>query len=375
MEFKGNKYNGEEQILEILKEKKKYEVDVSGDTFRKKCEQRLFTTQSLPWREIKLRAATTIKWQWHHPEALEDLKADCLHKDIWREDGGYVDKGPFPQPKTGILIKEQHRDDDSGEVSLRLTPVHGDTIYYDVGAEATTASAKVDGATLKTKELRVSFLVVDSTGEHETGPAFSWQNRITLKYRIYQSGADKRMELQAAPSATIRYTTEGSDPKVGGAVYDGPFLLPPGSPFVLAYAERDGVGSEVERIPISWDKDESVKVDPARPATWHRGHAYNSTKESYEFLARMAKYQAEAAGVAVTIIGESGDQGWIELRTAEDKQLEPDLIEECLDVLRRLQTTGQVQLQADALHFTMGQDLLDWVEEVKTTLQPGEVKQ
>jgi hypothetical protein len=51
------------------------------------------------------------------------------------------------------------------------------------------------------------------------------------------------------------------------------------------------------------------------------------------------------------------------------------MIEECLDVLRKLQSTGQVQLTADALHFALGQDLLEWVEEVKATLQPGEVKQ
>ena len=43
--------------------------------------------------------------------------------------------------------------------------------------------------------------------------------------------------------------------------------------------------------------------------------------------------------------------------------------------LRKLQGSGQVQLGGEALHFTLGQDLLDWVEEVKTALKPGEVKQ
>ena len=57
------------------------------------------------------------------------------------------------------------------------------------------------------------------------------------------------------------------------------------------------------------------------------------------------------------------------------KRVAPALVEECLEALRKLQTSGQVQLAAKALHFSIGQDLLDWVEEMKTTLQPDEVRQ
>lgn len=376
MRFEGNRYNGEQQIVQLLKEKMKFTEDVSGETFRKKCERRLFTTQSLPWREIKQRAATNIVWQWHHPSALDDLKADCLHKDIWREDGGYVDKGPFPQPKTDVLVNIKSRDDDTGEVTLRITPVNGDAIYYDVGGVATTASAKVDGAELKTKDLKISFLVIDSKGEHETGEPLLWSNPITLKYRVFQKGTDKCIELASAPpTAVIHYTTNGSDPKVAGAVYDDPFVIPHGAPLVLAYAEQDGIVSEVERIPISWERDETVKVDTKRKAIWNREHGFNSTRDSYEFLSRLKKYQAQVSGLMLTISGEGGDKEWIELQMYEDKKVEPALVEECLEALRKLQTTGQVQLRADTIHFDSGQQLLDWVEEVKTTLQPSEVRQ
>ena len=181
MRFKSNDYNGEQQIQTLLEEKRKFETAISGEIFRKKCEQRLFTTQSLPWKEIKRRAATNPQWQWHHPRALEELKTDSITKDIWRENGGYVDKGPFPQPKTSVLVNEKTRNDDNGEVVLEIALVHADTVYYDVGAQATTASAKLDQSQLKTKELRVSFLAVDSTKVHETGDSVTWENRITLK--------------------------------------------------------------------------------------------------------------------------------------------------------------------------------------------------
>ena len=377
MQFEGNRYNGEQQILQLLKEKMKFEEDIAGEIFRKKCERRLFTTQSLPWREIKQRAATNTLWQWHHPSALDDLKTDCLRRDIWREEGGYVDKGPFPQPKTSVIITEQTRDETTGEVTLRITPVNGDTIYYDVGGVATSASAKVDGATLKISDLRASFLVVDSKNEHETGQAIPWQNRITLKHRIYQSGTDKRIELRTVPEATIYYSTDGSDPKLARAVYEDPFIIPRGSPFVLAYAERDGVSSVVERIPITWKREEAVQVDRKRPATWkpRQRFGFNSTRDSYEFLARVKKHRARLSGLTITISGEGGDKEWVELTTYEAKRVDPMLVEECLEALRKLQTTGQVQLAAEALHFEAGRDLEDWVEEVRTTLQPGEVKQ
>lgn len=380
MKFEGNRYNGEQQILELLKEKMKFTEDVASESFRKKCEQRLFTIQSIPWSEIKRRAAMLPKWQWHLPSALDDLKTACILKDIWREEGGYVDKGPFPQPKTTANVQEVLRDLDSGEATLKITAINGDTIYYDFGAPASTASAKLDGATLKTTELAASFLVVDSTGVHATGDPVTWRNRITLKYRFFQSGMDRMCELRAAPPAPMCYSTDGSDPKVAGATYDGPFQVSSNAVVILAFAERDGAVSEVLRVLVpkgggNGGAGGAPIVDPKRPAVWNRAFNFLSTKESYECIERARKHHALFAGVSVMIMGEGGDKEWIELQTFPEKQVTPELVEECLATLRKLQASGQVQLGCTALHFTLGQDLLDWVEEVKTELKPGEVKQ
>jgi len=377
MRFDSNKYSGEQQIIDLLKEKQKFTEDVASETFRKKCEQRLFTIQSMPWNEIKKRAAMLPKWQWHLTSALDDLKTACLQKDVWRENGGYVDKGPFPQPKTRAEVQEKLRDSDTGEATLKVTAVNGDTIYYDFGATASTASAKLDGSELKTTELSASFLVIDSTHVHETGEPYTWKNRITIKYRFFQSGTNRMLELRTAPPAPISYTTDGSDPKLAGASYDGPFNINPGCMIVLAYSERDEVTSQVERIqvPTGTVGGPPVLVDPKRPAVWTRAFELLSTQETYETIERAKKYKACFSGVKVTIMGEGGDNEWIELQTYQEKIGSPEQVEECLTVLRKWQGSGQVQLGGAALHFTLGQDLLDWVEEVKTTLKPGEVKQ
>ncbi len=376
MKFEGNKYSGEGQILEVLKGKMKFTDDISSDTFRKKCEQRLFTQQSMPWNEIRRRAATNSKWQWHRNDALEQLKADCIFKTAWREDAsGFVDKGPFPQPKTAVQIVEQTRDDDTGKVSLRITPTHGDSIYWEVGGTATTSSERLDGNTLETDDLRISVLAVDATKVHETGEPYTWQNRITIKHKIYQSGDDKMCELRAAPSAPLRYTTDGSDPKVAGALYESSFVVPKGSPMILVHAERDGVATNIERINISWDKAEEVKVEPTLPVTWKRRHQTESTKETYELLGRLAKYKTKGVGIAVTIGGESGVKEWVEFTTYEEKQVDGESLQKCLEPMRSIQGDGQVKLTIKALHFESGQSLLDWVEDAKTTLSAGEIKQ
>jgi hypothetical protein len=374
MKFEGNNYSGESQILELLREKMKFTDDVTGDTFRKKCEQRLFTQQVMPWKEIRRRAATNTKWQWHLPEALDRLKEECIHRDVWREDGGFVDKGPFPQPATDVSIREQSRDDEAGEAVLRVTPVHGDAVYWEVGSAATTASASLEGQTFKTDTLRVSFLAVDSTGTHETGSPVEWQNRITLKYRIFGAANDKQMELRAAPSAAIRYTTEGSDPKVSGAAYDDPFMIPKGCTVVLACAEKGGIFSDVEHIPVP-KEDKPIPIDPDRPATWLREQRTQSTQDTYAFLKRMTAHHATAVGLTVTIGGEGNVREWIELTTFENKQVGPGHVEECLEALRKVQTEGQVKAEFRGLHFEKGQGLLDWVEAVRAILEPGEVRQ
>lgn len=377
MKFEGNRYNGEDQVITVLKEKQKYTEDIASDTFRKKCEQRLLTTQSLPWSEVKKRAAMFPKWQWHKPDALDDLKVDCIHKDLWRENGGYVDKGPFPQPSTGVRFQEMGRDPKTGTVTLRVIPVHGDIIYWDTGGKATTASAKMDSDTLTLRELRASFFAVDSSGVHQPGEAQAWTNTITLLHKIH-GNPEKKCSLEAVPPATIRYTTDGSDPKVNGAIYESAFTIPRGATLVLAFAERDGIQSVVEHIRVTWDEKREITVDPTLPAAWKRTQSFAAptTRESYEFLERLRKYNVQAKGPRINITGEgSHARKWVDLQTSDDNKCGADLIDRVLTVLREMQPEGQVQIEANELLFPTGQDLLGWVEEVKTTLHVGEVKQ
>ena len=327
----------------------------------------------MPFSEVKKRAAMNPKWQWHHPSALDNLKSRMILEDQWREEGGYIDKGPFAAPSTRVRVQVLKQDEETGVATLRLTPEHADTVHYEIGdSSPTTASAKIDDLlNFKTSELRLSFLAVDSKGLHETGEPTFWKNRIGLKYRTYQQGDDRMCELQSAPAVPIHYTTDGSDPRNGGGIYDGPFPVPEGTVCVLAVAQKDGVASEPVRIDIDWSKKEGVSVDPAKPATWSRSHDFSTTKESYEFLARMKKFSATAPGCRVTV----GDVRWIDVTSDGKVELSHSQIESILDCIRGIVSEGQVALSAPRLHFPSGQRLLDWVADAHTELKPGEVEQ
>lgn len=371
MNYMDNNYRGEQQICEVLASKQKFTKEIQSDTFRKKCEQRLFGNQkTMPWSEIKKRAAMNIQWQWHHPKALDDLKATLTHQDKWREVLDQVEIGPFEQPPTSVKVQQISRNDETGEAMLKIIPVNGDAVYYEIGGVATAASMKIsDLKAFKTKELRVSFVCVDSTGEHQTGAAMEWTNKITIKSKCYQDGDQRKVQLVAAPTAPIRYTTEGSNPKVAGALYQGPFALPPAAKLVLAIAEKDGIESNLHHLDV--EEEEVVKIDPTKPVIWRSQQIAQSTASSYELIAQLNKFNGKLSGVAIVV----GSKHWAELNFDQDSKMAGAEIQSAVEMLRSLLGAEQdVSLRGEKVHFELGQGLLDWVAEVHTELSRHEVE-
>ena len=379
MEFRENRYNGEEQVREALKGKMKFTTDVESDGFQRRIEARLFTQRSMLWTEIKRRAATAPVWQWHRPDALERMKAQCLHTDAWREDGSYVDKGPFPKPATTVHVRELSRDDDNGVVKLRLSPVNGDTLYAETGAPATPASQRLAGRDFETADLRVSFLAVDSTGEHETGDAVDYAGRITLKSRQYTDGDQRMVELRAAPDAPIRYTTDGSAPALSGGAYEGSFAVPPGTRLVLAIAEKDGIVSDQHRLEIA-ERPAEKPIAPDKPAVWRpaREFEFNTTRTAYGFIARLKKHGGSASGLRLAVQGEAvghGSGDWVELNLSDGLLLDGERIEQAVEHLRGLVDGGEVAVNAKRIHYPTGQHFLDHVADLRTQYRREDVEQ
>ncbi|HPI14570.1 MAG TPA: DUF499 domain-containing protein [Spirochaetota bacterium] len=373
MQFQDNNYNGEEQIRQVLKEKYKFTEESSGDGFRQKVEQKLFTRQSMPLNEIKERAATDPSWLWYSTRAMDQLKDSMVQKDFWRESGGYVDKGPFAKESTDIQVMELRRDEDTGMTTLRLVPKHADTVYFDIDTPATPSSLKVDDVNnFQTHELKLSFLAVDSSGNHSTGKPREWKNRITLKYRIYDQGDKKMLELQSAPPAKIRYTTDGSDPKTSGGNYDGPVEIPKKTTMVLAIAEEKGIYSEKRHINVDKKGTGKLEIDPARPLEYRplKRKKTTTTHDTYTALKLYKKHGAELSDLCITCNDEATQQ-WIEVSYSEKLKVSVEHIEAQIDSHRTaFMKDGKVSVSMHyaIVHFENGQCFLDWAAESKCDL-------
>jgi hypothetical protein len=369
MEFKANHFNEEDQIIKTLASTGKY-IDsaeaLMNETFRSKCEARLFTQRSMRWQDIKERAATYPLWNWHPLNALENLKLDMLKKDFWREEGGYLDKGPFPKEKTVVMIQELSRDVITGEVKLRLTANFGDTIYYEVGGSATTASHKVENPNeFRTMEMIISFLAIDSTKEHEAGDAKEWRNQIKVKgQKISGSNGQAQVHLSALPSGTIRYTTDGSSPENNGGLYDGPFDIPENCVIVQAIAQKQGIKSELFKLAIPKDKKKR-EINKHQPLTLERRARVrtNSTSETYQELGLYKKNQAKINDFEINFnMSENYIKTSFDPRTFVDMvQLEKH-IENTREIFIQEQEVT-ITIEFDKVSFNTGQNFLDWAKE------------
>jgi hypothetical protein len=374
MQFTGNDYRGEKQIVDTLIEKRKFTEDITSETFVRYVEGKLFGSQkSLPWRDIKAKAAQTTDWLWHKPNALDQLRDEMLRKDLWRANGDWIERGPFEPPKTSVSIREIDRNDDNGEVRLKIIPTFGDTIHYEIGeSPVTTASSTLDfQEPYLTKELKLSFLCVDSKGKHETGEVAQYQNRITLKHRFFQDGNRRMLELKAAPNATIKYTTDGSDPLANGGLYENPVEIADHVKIVVAAAERQGIRSEVKTFRVPEKTGAGAEIDHRLPTVWKKKLKKESTAEVYECLVILKKHDVALSETAIAVNGTN----WIALETDGKLIFNHEQLSKMLVFLQEMLSKGELTLEAGKLHFPTGQHLFDYVRDTKDTPNNEDIEQ
>jgi hypothetical protein len=381
--FQGNNFDGETLIRNTLEKAQKFTTDVSSDTFRKKCEARLFSGQKISsWNEVRRRAATQMEWNFHHPKALEDLKKQMLDRQVWVDEGGAINTQP-PAPETTVKFTEIGRDEKTGEVTLKIQAIYGDVVRYEIGdSEPTTASASVADTsggykTFKTKDMCLSFKCFDTQGKNKLGSAIVWKNKIVLKHRVFQEADEWKVEFTATPKGEIRYTTDGSNPIDYGGIYDSPLVVPASSRFVLAYAKSDGIASEVEKIDVDEYRKGGSIIQPDLPATWNCKKRGLTAKEAFEFIQQMEKYQGQAFGVSVEVRS-NDESGEVCYDAAPENKLSAAALEELSQHLQDTFKNGQGSqrfIDIDRVTLEKAQLLKDWFAAIKYQPKPGEIKQ
>jgi hypothetical protein len=372
LEFKENSFKGEEQIINVLAEADKFEDYQADDEFmdlmQKKCEQRLFTQKEMTWNQIKERAATEIIWQWYHPSQMEDLRKDCLKKDKWRENGGYLVKGPFAKEPTSVAVEQTYYNEETGEFTLKVRGIHGDRVYYDIGAEPTTASAEVTQSPFITKEPLLHFLCVDSSKDnpHPTGSAKEFMCQVPLRFEQRHSIQGNVLELKTHSDFEIRYTTDGSNPKESGGIYTGEILLPSFCKFVRTVVMYKGRVVEEKDIAIE-EKPESLKVQEDKPLeyTLYNQHKCGDTDLTYAELEKLKKLAGALIRHFTVVISEKANpNNYMELSTS-NVPYDAENLQATIDLVREFAFAGKeviVEFDYKTLRFTSGLQFKDWIE-------------
>jgi len=304
--FAGNQ-SGEATIRKTLEGAQKFTTKIDDDSFRSRAEARLFgsaDTKVVLWSDCKRAAAVNTNWPLHKTSALDDLKAECLRRGLWREEGNHIRRGPFPPPVPEVAIRELAvQEDGDGHTFLKIEPLHAAAVVYETGdSEPTRASSPVPTpARFEATRLRYRFLAFDPNDLARDSTIREWTARIRLKYQLHNRGDHYEVELLALPKASgvaIRYTTDGSAPTSAGfATYDGPFRVPDACRIVCAMALASGydLSSEAIRIPIPQVGREESTLNPALPARWTQQTRLDDSGAVWDFIPRMGTVAALTA--------------------------------------------------------------------------------
>lgn len=374
MEFEENNFNIEEQIKNLLIDKAKFDTNITGKEFRDKFEDRIFTQRQMAWNTVKERVATITSWSWHHPNALDDLKEDMIMKGEWIKTGGYIDKEP-PAPETTVFVREIHEDEETGEITLKLMPQNGDTVYYEIGQEATEASLKIEDLNnFKTKELKLSFLCVDSQGKNTTGEPVFWTRKIEVRYKYYDKDGKRYTELRATSGdVKILYTTDGSNPKESGGVYEGDFIIPEGTKYIQAIAVNEKLGIISDPLEIEV-KEQKFEVDKEKKLIVIEPIMLSNTSETFETLEKLEEYNVALSGITLGISNSESNMlsEYIDLAMGgfeiNNTRIILDEIERLIDNFFKDKKFG-VSLAINKIIFETGQEFERWVSENKEKLE------
>lgn len=373
-------YNGEEQMEKTLTSdplKLYLDVEKDFDAIRDKAQDLLWpeNQDEVRWSDAQDRYAEQAGMPWLPPRGLETLKSVACKFGLWEDLGnGYVTKKP-KKKTTSVQVIAESEPDDEGKVRLRINPVNAGPaprIHYAEDGPVTEQSPLLKDQFLTTKALRASFLVMDPSGQYETGNPVPWSNRLVLRNLLLEKGGQRMLELFVAPKAEIRYTLGGEEPREG-TVYDQPFPIGNGEVLVRVFASASGLESKTEfRFPAKGAR--GVQVDDVKPGKIiHRsGRKLDSRAKTYEGLKQAAEKSVEFENVTLTI-GQGAEA--VQIMVGEIR-IDAAFIQALLKTVEeKFSPDTPVTLTFRKAHFASGHDLKDFAEKLGIELTQSEIEQ
>ncbi len=390
-----NNNNEEAKVRRTLQDAQKFTADIGDESFRTKAEARLFKDgeSAVLWSEVRRAAAVNTVWPLHKVSALEELKSRCLDRGIWRQEGNYIRRGPFPPPEPDVQIRVLSGDGATDEVTyLAIEPLHADALVYETGdAYATEASSPVPTPSkFEAKALRYSFMAIDKQNPQRKSKPKEWKNNPRLKFQLHNRGDHDEVELRVVPQVDaieIRVTTDGSSPtNRTAAVYDGPFSVPKGCRVVLARAVCAAYDIQSEDLAIRIPERGQGAADGIAldlPAEWTQGTKLDGAGEVWEFVRQLGQSAGTRAhNIRIVIAAETlavdealADDETIEYAGAASGGYDMEALEHRINRLQEIVTSGTLTMRVGSMHFKTGTALLEWVKTRAIRYEANHVKQ
>jgi len=149
---------------------------------------------------------------------------------------------------------------------------------------------------------------------------------------------------------------------------------------VLAYAQSEGIVSEVEKIDTEQYRKQGGIIEiiqSNKPATWNCKKQGLTAREAYEFIEQLEKYQGKAYGVSL-IVSALDDSGEVSYVAAPDCGLSGTTLKELIQHLQSIfkdAQGSQILIDVDKVTLELSQSLKDWFAAMKYQPKPGEVQQ
>lgn len=287
-------FDGELQIEETLTSnppKLYLDIEKDFDTLRIKAENSLWliNQDETRWNDILDRYKENPAMPWLPLKGLEKLKDLAIQKGKWEDLGnGYITKRP-KKKKTSIQIIEMAELGDDGFVQLKLIPQNVGqfySIHYAEDGEVNENSPTIQDDILRTNALKVKFLVIDKTGNFETGDPVEWKNKLKIRNELFEENSKRKVKLYVAPKGNLKYTLDGSEPKYGIDYTNEPIEINDSDVIMRVYAfYEDFDATETFRFPPK-TKD-GIIIDynsPATLTTFNKAFTMSSREITYRCL-------------------------------------------------------------------------------------------
>src|SRR5207249_2139070 len=138
-------------------------------------------------------------------------------------------------------------------------------------------------------------------GQYETGDAVTWSNKLVLRNNLTANRAKRTVELLVAPTGTIRYTLDGSEPREG-THYEKPVEIADGDVLLRVFAEAAGLEAKAEfRFPAKGKR--GVQLDELKPGCLvsRTGRKLDSRAKTFEGLKQAGEKSASFENVILAV--------------------------------------------------------------------------